>query len=1049
LRLEPLEDRWLLATITVTTPQDTVDFNDGVTSLREAIFVANTVTGPDTIEFDFGHDGPATILLRHGELKITDDLTIHGQGAELLTIDASGNDPTPDTHNHDGSRVFNIDDGRSGPRAPLPVPHRDRERGFGIPVPNGQLNVMLTGLTLTGGDVLGLGGAILNRENLTLRDSIITGNSAHGGFDGGGGGINSGDGQLNIVGTTISENYSSSSGGGVESSGRVTITHSILRENGSFLPGGGINVIRGEATIKSTIISGNRGRFGGGGIDIARGATTVINSSLITQNESGGISSGHGAGVLNDGMLTLIDSTVSENRGSKGAGIFNGSRAIVSNSTISGNVSAGGGGGIYNFVGRVTIEFSTITNNAGPDGWGAGVATAGTAAGFRAASTEIYSTIVAGNRGSDVDFVNGDMNTFHSGGFNLIGSGSAAGEFVEPGDKAGADPRLGPLADNGGFLLPDGNRISTHALLAGSPALDAGNPSARPGIDGVPLLDQRGEPFGRVAGQRNGRIDIGALESPRPSDRDLVVDTLVDEMDEDTTPGDLSLREAIAISNQAPTNGTIRFAPTLSGGTIRLTMGELRITDDVSIDGPGPKNLTIDASGNDPTPVLNNHDGSRIFNIDGSGELDVSISGVTLTGGDVLGLGGAIFNSENLTLRESVITGNAANDGLNGGGGGIHNDSGVLIIEHSTIRDNYSQSGGGGVQSTMGRLTITHSIITENRARSGAGILLSRGEAIVSFSSVSENRALAGGGGISNSAGTLSVRSTLIDGNRVGGLSSARGAGIRNSSGTLTVIDSTISNNTGTKGVGIYNAAGDHVVTLRNSTISGNVSAGGGGGIYNSRGRLVIEFSTITGNVGPEGWGSGVATRDGETEVYSTIIAGNTGSDVDFTNGVSNMFVSRGFNLIGFGNALDAFDDRGDRARIDDPRLAPLADNGGVFLPDGRRIPTHTPRLDSPAINAGHPDARAGQQGVPRFDQRGEPFGRVLNGRIDIGAFERGMPRGLRHVLAVESESVHDQALLALVGLGETTRHDFDSLDRAFDLLTGSSFLNVQMECKL
>lgn len=63
LHCEQLEDRRLLALITVTTDQDVVDFNDGVTSLREAIFAANVVPGPDEIQFDFGHDGPATILL--------------------------------------------------------------------------------------------------------------------------------------------------------------------------------------------------------------------------------------------------------------------------------------------------------------------------------------------------------------------------------------------------------------------------------------------------------------------------------------------------------------------------------------------------------------------------------------------------------------------------------------------------------------------------------------------------------------------------------------------------------------------------------------------------------------------------------------------------------------------------------------------------------------------------------------------------------------------------------------------------------------------------
>jgi len=83
--------------VTVDTDLDVIDFNDGVTSLREAIFATNIVPGADEIVFDFGHDGPATILLEHGELEITDELSITGDGLDLLTIDAQQQ-----------SRVFNI-----------------------------------------------------------------------------------------------------------------------------------------------------------------------------------------------------------------------------------------------------------------------------------------------------------------------------------------------------------------------------------------------------------------------------------------------------------------------------------------------------------------------------------------------------------------------------------------------------------------------------------------------------------------------------------------------------------------------------------------------------------------------------------------------------------------------------------------------------------------------------------------------------------------------------------------------------------------------------
>lgn len=104
LRIEPLEGRRPLATGTVTMLADSIDFNDGFASLREAIIATNTVLGADTIDFalTLAASGPATILLTHGELRITDSLAINGPGANLLTLAASGNDPTPHVRNRDG-----------------------------------------------------------------------------------------------------------------------------------------------------------------------------------------------------------------------------------------------------------------------------------------------------------------------------------------------------------------------------------------------------------------------------------------------------------------------------------------------------------------------------------------------------------------------------------------------------------------------------------------------------------------------------------------------------------------------------------------------------------------------------------------------------------------------------------------------------------------------------------------------------------------------------------------------------------------------------------
>ncbi|MFV1967351.1 MAG: hypothetical protein ACC628_18130, partial [Pirellulaceae bacterium] len=178
LRVEALEDRRLLAVVTVDTELDVVDFDDGLTSLREAISLANTMPGADGIVFDFGHDGPATILLEQGELRITEALSISGDGPDLLTIDAQ-----------EQSRIFNITAGTG--------------------------DFTIAGMTITGGKTTGdndpgdntfSGGAIrsLTTASLTIQNSAVSGSSTTGSRAEGGGVFAEGD--VRVTSSTISGN---------------------------------------------------------------------------------------------------------------------------------------------------------------------------------------------------------------------------------------------------------------------------------------------------------------------------------------------------------------------------------------------------------------------------------------------------------------------------------------------------------------------------------------------------------------------------------------------------------------------------------------------------------------------------------------------------------------------------------------------------------------------------------------------------------------------------------------------------------------------------
>ena len=268
----------------------------------------------------------------------------------------------------------------------------------------------------------------------------------------------------------------------------------------------------------------------GGGI-LNRGALT-INSSTIRANTGVPLDVA-GGGIFNEGMLTLNDSTVSENgsdtQGVLGGGIFNAATAIIQrstisgnstgsfgggignsgsliieNSTVSGNIHSFAGGGIQNFIaGTLTLMSSTVTGNR--SGVGGGICNSGV--------LSLKNTIVARNTASrpefGVDCCIDPAAPNTSLGHNLDSDGSCG--FTAAGDLTGVDPSLGPLDDNGG-------PTQTHALLAGSPAIDAGSSDCPP-----PSTDQRD-----IARPQGGACDIGAFE---------VAPSVLGEIEIDIKPG--------------------------------------------------------------------------------------------------------------------------------------------------------------------------------------------------------------------------------------------------------------------------------------------------------------------------------------------------------------------------------------------------------------------------------------------------------------------------------------------------------------------------------
>src|SRR5262245_45937557 len=151
--------------------------------------------------------------------------------------------------------------------------------------------------------------------------------------------------------------------------------------------------------------------------------------------------------------------------------------------------------------------------------------------------------------------------------------------------------------------------------------------------------------------------------------------------------GPESLRQAVLDANANPGADLIRFAPAARDGTITLTSGELSITDDLTIDGPGADRLAV--SGNDA---------SRVFNV-GSGAV-VSIDGLTVTHGRGLLRGGGILNAGDLTLSHAVVSDNevvglpGTTPAVDAFGGGILNTT-TLTVSYVTFVGNRSTGGDG------------------------------------------------------------------------------------------------------------------------------------------------------------------------------------------------------------------------------------------------------------------------------------------------------------------------------------------------------------------
>ena len=285
------------------------------------------------------------------------------------------------------------------------------------------------------------------------------------------------NGELLLVDSTVAaeDDYGRVSTFGIINTGTATVRRSEVGEGRNTFSIGISN--SGSLTVFQSSV------FNNGAEGIVNGGTLRVEDSIIGQNNIIGIVNYDGAEAV------ILRSAIANNGGSSedcGSGISNGGTLTLTNSTVSGSRTINYGAGVCNGIGisngngKLTLVNSTITDNGDDEGPTSSI--------YNRGVVEFTNTIIANTLSSTEC---GGPGTFTSNGNNL--ASDATCRLTQPSDLSATDPLLGPLAYNGGSTL-------THALLPGSPAIDAGSDTGL-------ATDQRG-----VLRPQGDGYDIGAYE---------------------------------------------------------------------------------------------------------------------------------------------------------------------------------------------------------------------------------------------------------------------------------------------------------------------------------------------------------------------------------------------------------------------------------------------------------------------------------------------------------------------------------------------------------
>jgi hypothetical protein len=690
------------------------------------------------------------------------------------------------------------------------------------------LNLTITSSTLSGNKANSIGGAIRvsGATTITVADSTFNANTS--GSSGGAIRLASTVTASTFTNTKFTNNIGTSGAAVYTNSGSSTMTFESSTFSGNTATsshGGAFYVFNtgSSITLTNSSVLNNSATLSGGGFRMWGGNLIVSNSTFFGNTASNSTNGGGAISFGTAGKLDVRNSTIAGNTATNatgaGGGIFATGTVTLNSTIVAGNNTNGAAGPDINFAGTIGGDFNLI---GAKDSGGFTLSGTNNLTGTKASPLNAKLGAPANNGGPTLTMLPLPGSPVYDKGSNIAPAlandqrGTGYPRSLQGGPDIGAIESLnlvpsGALTPLGPIVTagPTPNTVvvtyTDPVTLIDVATIDVNDITIKQGVTSLaitkatpssgvpasplsvtyeftpPATPTAGWDFGdngnwtvsvvlnEVKNTSNVAVVDGAIGSFNVNIAGVYTVTLTTD-NSPTLGGEGSglsgdLRYVLTKANSsAGTTDTITFDPTAFGSAQTITLGgvELPVIDGVVINGPGADKLTVDAA------AL-----SRVFKIDNivPGVIDVTITGMKISGGSSAGTGGNIFNAdEKLTLDSVWVESGLA---LNGGGLGS-SAAANLTIRNSTFSTNSSSIspvGNGGALYIVGSATITiqNSTFSANNAGGVGGALFgtaSGASVTIQNSTFTQNGAAgANGGGIYISGGTVGLESSVVAGN--------------------------------------------------------------------------------------------------------------------------------------------------------------------------------------------------------------------------------------------------------------------------------------------